>query len=409
LGLHPRARRSSLGSTPVTRGDLKAGSLKTQAALSGALIALLLTPRVGDAQTVESSVELGGVALRYADTLSTTAAILTPRITADWNSTSVEAFGTYSQFTTGGWATQGILSASQFVPVRHGLFGELSGFAGGSTHSDGTRTGEFIANGRLHVSRRGNEVFAGLGVGRTWDDAAWRSIVLGEAGVSLTLRQTTAMLTITPTMVNDSIKYADTQASLTRKGDRVELGALLGFRAGDQITTLSANVKSWASASGVFWMTPGIALVAGVGNYPIDPTQGFPGGRFASLSVRLARRERPSEASESPADEPLPAAPTASAIPAVTAFSAQRRTDGMVTLQVRVPSAQLVEINGDFTNWDPIKLTPSGPDSWSVTVPMKNGKYQMNVRVNGGKWIAPPGLLSMSDEFGGTVGLLVIE
>jgi hypothetical protein len=380
--------------------------------LSGTLIAVLLTARVGDAQTVQGSVELGGVALRYADTLSTTAVAITPRLTADWNSASVDAFGTYSQFTTGGWATQGILSASQFVPVRHGLFGELSGFIGGSTHSDGTRTGELIANGRVHVSRGDNEMFGGLGVGRTWDEAAWRSILLGEAGVSLHLRQTSALLTITPTMVNDSIKYADTQASLTRKGDRVEFGALLGFRVGDQVATLSANVKSWASASAVFWMTPGIALVAGIGNYPIDPTQGFPGGRFASLSFRLARRERPSEgseASEPTADEPAPSAPAASAMPVVTQFSAKRRTDSMVTLQVHVPGAQLVEINGDFTNWDPIKLAPAGADSWSVTVPMKSGNYQMNVRVNGGKWIVPAGLLSMSDEFGGTVGLLVIE
>ena len=374
------------------------------------MIAVLLTARIGDAQTVEGSVELGGVALRYADTMSTAAVTVTPRLTADWNSASVEAFGTYSQFTTGGWATQGILSASQFVPVRHGLFGELSGFVGGSTHSDGTRTGEFIANGRVHVSRGGNEVFGGVGVGRTWDEAAWRNILLGEAGVSLSLRQITALLTITPTMVDDSIKYADTQASLTRKGDRVELGALLGFRVGDQVTTLSANVKSWASASAVFWMTRGIALVAGIGNYPIDPTQGFPGGRFASLSFRLARHESaPSQANESTSDETPPNVPAAGAIPVVTEFSAKRRTDGTVTLQVSVPGAQLVEINGDFTNWDPIKLAPAGPDSWSVTLPMKNGKYQMNVRVNGGKWIVPPGLLSMSDEFGGTVGLLVVE
>jgi len=48
-------------------------------------------------------------------------------------------------------------------------------------------------------------------------------------------------------------------------------------------------------------------------------------------------------------------------------------------------------------------------DWWSVTLPLKRGNYQMNVRVNGGQWLVPPGLLSMVDEFGGTVGLLVIE
>jgi len=40
---------------------------------------------------------------------------------------------------------------------------------------------------------------------------------------------------------------------------------------------------------------------------------------------------------------------------------------------------------------------------------LRPGKYQINLRMNGGKWIAPPGLLSMLDEFGGSVGLLVVE
>jgi hypothetical protein len=40
---------------------------------------------------------------------------------------------------------------------------------------------------------------------------------------------------------------------------------------------------------------------------------------------------------------------------------------------------------------------------------MKPGKYQMNLRLDGGPWIAPPSLLTMADEFGGRVGLLVID
>jgi hypothetical protein len=377
--------------------------------LSGALIAFLLTARAGDAQVIDGSLELGGVALRYADTLNTAAATFTPRLAADWSSASLDAFGTYSQFTTGGWAAQGILSASQFVPAKDGLFGELSGFVGGSTHSDGTRTGELLADGRIHAGRQGNEMFAGIGVGRTWDETAWRTILLGEVGVSFGLREGYALLTVTPTMVNDSIKYADTQASLSRRGERIDIAALVGFRVGDQLTSLSANVRSWASANAVFWMTPRIALVAGLGNYPIDPTQGFPGGRFASLSVRLSRHEGPNGSNQPIDDNSRAELPAANATPGVSFFEAKRRNADMVTLQVSVPGAQLVEINGDFTNWDPIKLILAGPDIWSITLPIKNGKYQMNVRVNGGKWVVPPGLLSMSDEFGGTVGLLVIE
>jgi hypothetical protein len=370
---------------------------------------VLLVARPSYAQRLDASVELGGVALRYADTLNTGAATVTPRLTVDWNSASIEAVGTYSQFTSGGWTTQGILSASRFIPVSVGMLGEMSGFLGGSTHSDGTRTGEFIANGRLHIPRGSNEMFVGLGAGRTWDATAWRSVVLGEAGVSLGSRVTNGLLTITPTMVNDSIRYADTQASLSRKGRRVDVGVLIGFRLGDQLTTLSANVKSWASASAIFRMTPRTALVVGLGNYPIDPTEGFPGGRFASLSVRISRPQRLSGAEEQISDEARVAVAPVASSSIVTEFLAERGSDDIVTLRVSAQGAQLVEVNGDFTKWDPIKLAPAGPGSWSIALPLKSGKYQMNVRVNGGQWVVPPGLLSMSDEFGGAVGLLVIE
>jgi hypothetical protein len=359
---------------------------------------------------VESTLDVGGAALRYADTLTTRAATVTPHLVVDWGSEFIDASGTYSQFTSGGWSAQGFLSASRFITINRGLFGELGGFAGGSTHNDGTRTGEVIANGRLHLARDKSEFFLGFGGGRTWDAVAWRNLLLGEAGASIGSGPTNALFTISPTMVNDSIKYADAQASLSWKGDALDLGALLGFRLGDQLTTLSSNVKSWANVSVVFWMTPRIAIALGGGNYPVDPTQGFPGGRFVSLSLRLAQGGRPSQqpTEQSGQESRLPAV-AQNVTPGVTGFIATRGAGDAVTLRVNAPDARLVEISGDFTDWVPVQLVRAGGGWWSSTMPIKSGNYQMNVRVNGGQWIAPPGLLSMVDEFGGTVGLLVIE
>ena len=375
--------------------------------LRGALTALLLITRVSQAQRVESSLDVGGVALRYADTLTTGAATVTPHVVADWGSTYLEGYGTYSQFTTGGWSIQGSLSASRFIPTSHGFLGELGGFAGGSTHNDGTRTGEILANGRLHFTLAKGEVFAGVGVGRTWDATAWRSVLLGEVGVSAGSGATSASLTISPTMVNDSIKYADTQASLSWNGEALDLGALLGFRVGDQLSALSANVRSWASVSAVLWIAPRIGVALGGGNYPVDPTQGFPGGRFISLSLRFGQR-RPTQPPNDQITEPSArAAPEIG--PAPTGFIANRGVGDVVTLEVNVPGARVVEINADFTGWVPVPLVSAEGGWWSVSLPIKSGKYQMNMRVDGGQWIVPPGLLRMADEFGGTVGLLVIE
>jgi len=72
--------------------------------------------------------------------------------------------------------------------------------------------------------------------------------------------------------------------------------------------------------------------------------------------------------------------------------------------------ASVVEVSGDFTNWVPLGLERAKDEGWwSKTLLLRPGKYQMNLRLNGGQWIVPPGLLSMVDEFGGSVGLLVIE
>jgi len=357
---------------------------------------------------VESSLDVGAAALRYADTLSTGAATVSPHLLADWGSAIVEASGTYSQFTSGGGhSAQGTLAASRFISTERGFFFELGGFAGGSTHSDGTRTGEALANGRIHIPRENEELFLGVGGGRTWDGVAWRSVLLGEAGASIDMGSSNALVTISPTIVDDSIKYADTQASLSRTGRIVDLGLLLGFRSGDQLTTLSANVRAWASASAVVWMTPRVGLVLAGGNYPVDPTQGFPGGRFASLGLRLTQRRRPNPISTESA--PSVSLPEVSAGTVVAGFATQRSAGDMVTVRVNAPGARTVEINGDFTNWIPVKLVPASDGWWASALPLKRGKYQMNLRVNGGDWTVPPGLLSMVDEFGGTVGLLVVE
>jgi hypothetical protein len=67
-----------------------------------------------------------------------------------------------------------------------------------------------------------------------------------------------------------------------------------------------------------------------------------------------------------------------------------------------------VELNGDFTGWQPIALSSRADDSWTVTLPLAPGTYQLNVRIDGGPWVVPAGILPVSDEFGGRVGVLVI-
>jgi hypothetical protein len=357
---------------------------------------------------VESTIDVGAVALRYADTLNASAATLTPHVVANWGRAAVEASGTYSQFASGGRSTQGVLSASLFASTTRGMLPELAALAGGSSHTDGTRTGVVLANGRLHFMRTRGEFFLGAGGGRTWVGGGSRSVVLGEAGASTTLRDVAAALTLSPVAVDDSIKYTDGQLSLSWARDKLDLGAVLGTRLGDQLTTLGGTARSWGSLSAVAWMRPRLALVGSGGTYPIDPTQGFPGGRFVSVSLRIATGPSPQSRSSIVA-QPQPQPALGDEAPPVSGFTAVRDSLGSVTLRVNAPRAQLVEVSGDFTSWEPVRLEPASNGWWAVTLPISPGKYQMNLRLDGGSWLVPPGLLSMLDEFGGTVGLLVVD
>lgn len=349
------------------------------------------------------------MALRYADTVSTGAAVVTPHASASWRSGFADASATFSQFTAGGWSAQGTFSGSRFIRTNRSFIGELGGYAGGSTHDDGTRTGELVANGRAHFSRGPGEFFVGAGLGRTWDGVAWRSLRLADAGVSITSDLGSALLSLSPASVDDTINYADLQGSFDWERGDIQVSAVIGTRFGDQLTTLSRNGTSWASVNGLRKINERLAVSLSGGTYPIDPTQGFPGGRFISLSLRIETSRR-----RSAVPPPLESAahPEVSSItPSLTTFTASRDRQGMVVLTVSAPGADQVEINGDFTKWIPLSLTRDArePDQWTTRLPLAAGEYQMNIRINGGKWQVPPGILSMLDEFGGAVGLLVVQ
>ena len=50
-----------------------------------------------------------------------------------------------------------------------------------------------------------------------------------------------------------------------------------------------------------------------------------------------------------------------------------------------------------------------GRDGWVVEIAALRGLHRANIRVDGGHWIAPPGLASADDDFAGEVGIFVVE
>jgi hypothetical protein len=367
------------------------------------------------AQRVVSSVDVSGTGVWYADSIRATGGSLNPAVRLDWPRATIAASGTVSELGGGGgnMSLQGLMAPSVFTPSIGPFTLELAAQLGGSTHQDGTRTGQAIGFTRAYIMGNGSGAWAGGGAGRSWDGAIGRNVRQGELGAWLEQRGVTALASVSPVIVQDTIRYTDLQAAVRYPMDRVELGFSVGTRSGSVGPVVGGTSRTWGTVSVLTWLTPGIALVGSAGNYPVDLTQGYPGGRFVSLALRLASRntrqaERAASTSSS-SDTPLTVAAEATNTAGVSGFVVGQARGGSRILRVQAASAGTVEVNGDFTHWKPIQLSRAADGWWNVTLPIATGTHQLNVRVDGGPWVVPPGLLSTTDEFGGIVGILVIE
>ena len=153
---------------------------------------------------------------------------------------------------------------------------ELTGYAGGSTHQDATRTGEALANARIHFSRSGAALSLAPGGGTTWDGSGWRRVLLGEIGAWADFGAGTAVLKVSPVSVDDSAKYVDGQLAVNWTSGRLDLSTLAATRWGSRAPFDPTGTRTWASVNVTAWATPVFGIVGATGTYPVDPTQGFP-------------------------------------------------------------------------------------------------------------------------------------
>lgn len=359
-------------------------------------LGLALGASAAQAQRSRVTLDVTSARMRYADSVSATAFSLSPNIRAASDRTSVDAAGTLSRL-DGGTTASGAVDASFLAVTGSRVTPELDFVAGGSTHSDGGRTGQFLGTARLHIAAPTRGLWIGAGAGRTWD-GAWRDVFQGDVGAWVTAGENTASVTITPTSVDDTIRYSDAVVSFRRESGALELAASLGIRGGDRMPSLPANRSTWGGVSAAYWMDTGVALVANVGSYPVDFTQGFPGGRYLSVGLRFGVRRAGTASMSAPSGKALAGG--------IRGFDAVRVGAAAVRFRVRAPGATKVEIAGDFTAWDPVPLERVEGDWWTTTIPVAPGTHQLNVRLDGGPWRVPPSLTPLTDEFGVVSGLL---
>jgi Carbohydrate-binding module 48 (Isoamylase N-terminal domain) len=99
--------------------------------------------------------------------------------------------------------------------------------------------------------------------------------------------------------------------------------------------------------------------------------------------------------------------------PAQTAsFSSGSEPKVFVRLVLVQPTAQSVSVAGDFNGWNPAqtKLERADGGVWTVTIPLKPGRYEYMFVVNGKQWIADPlAAEDAGDGFGSQNAVLDVD
>ncbi len=371
------------------------------------VLALCVLPGLTAAQRITTTLDVTRVSLRH-DSISSVATALTPMLRVDGYRGTFALAGTLSRFENAGWTSQGGAHGAVFVPIHGVVIGELAGNAEGSAHDGGAATAQLLAQGRLHLMGAKVGGWGGGGMGRGWDGVHWRALRLGEGGLWLRSGPAIALAVFTPTVVDDSIRFADAELALRMGLRRLELGATMAMRSGDRLFGSDADPRSWGSVGAAAWFAPWGAVTANAGVLPLDFAQGYPGGRYASVGLRLGNRPGGAAADQRKATAIQERHIAASRRHGLGSLVVERQSAGRQRLAVFAPDARAVELMGDFTGWRPRNLARGADGWWSIALPVASGTHHVNMRVDGGEWLVPPGLPVAVDEFGVVTGLVVV-
>jgi len=370
---------------------------------SAACCVCAATLAVPCAAQLEASLDAAASLVKYDGYLASGAVALTPTVTWQSPRTVLAGRGTFLVFESGHTSIQGLLSAATFSPPLGPLRVEGAAEAGASAYAGFARFAHALGRVRVHALGRRWGVWAGPqagrvsrgdGAGGAWGATAgwWVRVPAGALEAAWT------RLTVGDTAFSD----------LLGRG-RWRLGAF------DVAASVGARVASRGGGRGVYgdlsatvWLSEWMALVVAGGTYPSDPVRGSIPGRYATAGVHLVPRATPRAAEVRQIGSALPLGPRDDPARLDRAQVAVERLDGLAVLVVRASGASRVEVMGDFTDWQPVTLAASGGGRYQYALGLPAGMHRFNLRLDGGPWGVPLGAGVAADEFGGSVGVLIV-
>ena len=352
---------------------------------------------------LDLTLDAAGSFVKYEGFLSSGAATVTPSLT--WRSprSTLTARGTFLMFESGNTSLQGLVSASTFTGPTGPLRLEAGAEAGASAYAAFAHFSHALARVRLHALGEHWGIWGGPLAGGISGAGTGHALTGLAAGWWGRLGDGRLDLTWTRVAVGDTT-YGDLQARAEWRRGALDAEASLGHR------TASRGGPSGAYGDGSLALQVGThtSLVVAAGRYPSDPVSGSIAGRFVTAGFRVALRP---ETRTAPLRGSTPAV-SARAAPGPAPLEGVRAVldehSGRTYLVVRADGARNVEVMGDFTDWRPVALQRTGPGRFRCPLDLQTGMYRFNVRLDGGPWCVAEGADVVADEFGGSVGVLVV-
>lgn len=177
-------------------------------------------------------------------------------------------------------------------------------------------------------------------------------------------------------------------------------------------TSTAANtlphIQLWARADARLAIGRSAQLLVGMAALPAQPSYAVRASRVFSLGLSVATgRDRDLD---EPALTRVREEFTVERVPADSTVIASTFSDSVtVMLRLYRPRARHVEVSGEPFGWRPVVMQRQSAGWWSVPLHVRAGTYRLSIRINGDRWIAPPGLPALRDEFGGESALVTIR
>lgn len=372
-----------------------------------ALIGLMCGASATVCAQATANVEAGVSDVRYDGFLASGAASLSS--TLRWDQPGGRGFltarGTYLRFESGRRSLDASANASWFAPLAPHWRGELGATAGASDYANIASFSHGQADARLHWMNGDHGGWVAATAGTSSFGGGPRRVFVVALGTWLLHSDRTVFVSLDRSFIGDTV-YTDLRSAGRWRSTSIVLEGTLGAR----FWSRGGGRGVFGEGSATVAITPHAALVFSAGRYPTDAVSGSIAGRYVTAALRLGTiglRKRsapalPGNGHTSGAD--------GSATLSETRLEVEAQQDDDVRLTLFAPGATTVEITGDFTDWQPVPLSKNSgkDDAWGGTFRIARGVHRINVRRDGGRWLAPAGTTHRVDDYDGEVGVFVL-